>query len=98
VRDADEFERMYGAEGEWAQFFRGGVGYIGTELLHDLDEPERYLVIDRWSSIEAYNTFVSEHQAEYLRRTDEARIYYEQELRFGAFENVWHEREDSAAP
>jgi heme-degrading monooxygenase HmoA len=96
VRDAKEFERVYGAEGEWAQFFRQGDGYIGTELLRDLDEPERYLVIDRWSSIDAYNAFVSENQVEYLRRSDEARIYYEQELRFGAFENVWNA--DPAAP
>ena len=33
--------------------------------------------------------FVAEHQAEYLRRSDESRFYYLQELRFGAFENVW---------
>jgi heme-degrading monooxygenase HmoA len=88
---------VYGAEGEWAQFFRQGNGYIGTELLHDLDEPERYLVVDRWSSIDAYNAFVSVHQAEYLRRSDEARIFYAQELRFGAFENVWLD-ENPAAP
>ena len=96
MRDAEAFERIYGSEGEWAQFFRSGDGFIGTELLRDLEEPERYLVIDRWASAEAYNAFLSEHQAEYLRRSDEARVYYEQELRFGTFENVWHE--DSAAP
>ena len=96
MRDADEFERIYGAEGEWAKFFRQGNGYIGTELLRDLDEPERYLVIDRWATVDAYNTFVAEHQAEYVRRSDEAHMHYVQELRFGTFENVWHE--DPAAP
>ena len=96
VRDVEAFERVYGPEGEWAQFFRAGRGYIGTELLHDLDEPERYLVIDRWESVDAYNAFVDEHQAEYLRHSDEARMHYVQELRFGTFENVWHE--DPAAP
>ena len=29
VRDSEEFERVYGPEGEWAQFFRAGRGYIG---------------------------------------------------------------------
>jgi len=96
VRDAAEFERAYGPEGDWAQFFHGGDGYIGTELLHDVEEPERYLVIDRWTSADAYNTFVTKHQEEYLRRTDDARLNYLQELRFGTFENVWHE--DPAAP
>ena len=89
VRDAQAFERVYGPEGEWAQFFRQGSGYIGTELLHDVDEPDRYLVIDRWESAEAYNAFLSAHDAEYLRRADESRFHYVQELRFGTFENVW---------
>ena len=96
VRDAEEFERAYGPEGDWAQFFRQGPGYIGTELLHDVEEPERYLVIDRWESAEAYNAFLAAHQEEYMRRSDEARFHYVQELRFGTFENVWHE--DPAAP
>jgi heme-degrading monooxygenase HmoA len=91
VRDPEPFEHAYGPEGEWAQFFRRGTGYVGTELLHDLEEPDRYLVIDRWESIETYNTFLAENQAEYLRRSDEARFLYIQELRFGTFENVWAE-------
>ena len=90
VRDAAAFEQAYGPDGEWAEFFRQGQGYIGTELLHDLDEPERYLVVDRWESHEAYGAFVAEHEQEYLRRADEARIHYVQELRFGTFENVWN--------
>jgi heme-degrading monooxygenase HmoA len=96
VRDPEEFAGVYGPDGEWAQFFRRGVGYIGTELLHDVDEPERYLVIDRWESADAYNAFLAEFQDEYMRRSDEARFYYIQELRFGTFENVWHE--DPATP
>ena len=91
VRDPEEFERAYGPEGEWAQFFREGRGYVGTELLLDVDEPDRYLVIDRWESIEAYNTFLAENQADYVRRSDESRFHYLQELRFGTFENVWSE-------
>ena len=91
VGDSADFERVYGPEGEWAQFFREGVGYIGTELLRDIEEHDRYLVIDRWESIEAYNEFIAENQVEYLRRSDESRIYYLAELRFGAFENVWAE-------
>ena len=90
-RDPASFEQVYGSEGDWAQFFRRGHGYIGTELLRDVDEPDRYLVIDRWESIEAYNEFIAEHQVEYLRRSDESRFYYLAELRFGAFENVWAE-------
>lgn len=91
ARDRDEFERAYGPDGEWAQFFRQGDGYVGTELLRDLEEPDRYLVIDRWESAEAYDAFVAAHQADYVRRSDESRVLYLQELRFGTFANVWSE-------
>ena len=91
VRDAAAFEQAYGPEGEWAQFFRSGRGYVGTELLHDVEEPDRYLVIDRWESIDAYNAFVELHREEYMRRVDETAYLYDQELRFGTFENVWTE-------
>ena len=89
VREPETFERVYGADGEWACFFRQGAGYIGTELLRDVELPGRYLVIDRWESADAYNAFAAEHRDEYMRRVDETRFLYEQELRFGTFENVW---------
>lgn len=91
VRDAAAFERAYGADGEWAQFFRHSAGYIGTELLHDVEIPSRYLVIDRWESAEAYNAFAAKRREEYMGRVDDTRFLYDQELRFGTFENVWHD-------
>ncbi len=91
THDAEAFERVYGTEGEWAEFFRRGRGYIGTELLRDAEVPGRYLVVDRWESAEAYNAFASEHREEYMRRVDDTRFHYDQELRFGTFETVWHE-------
>jgi heme-degrading monooxygenase HmoA len=89
VRDPDAFEQAFGADGDWAQFFRLGTGYIGTELLRDVEIPSRYLVIDRWDSAEAYNAFASEHRDEYMSRVDDTRFLYDQELRFGTFQNVW---------
>jgi heme-degrading monooxygenase HmoA len=91
ARDPEEFERVYGPEGEWAQFFRSGAGYVGTELLRDAESPGRYLVVDRWDSREAYNAFVEAHREEYMRRVDDTAFLYEQELRLGTFENVWDE-------
>ena len=91
TRDVAEFERVYGTDGEWAGFFGQGRGYIGTELLRDVEAPGRYLVIDRWESADAYNTFAAAHRDEYMRRVDDTRFLYEQELRFGTFENVWGE-------
>ncbi len=89
VRDVAGFEQAYGPDGDWGQFFAGAKGYIGTELLHDVEIPSRYLVIDRWESADAYNGFAEAHREEYMRRVDDTRFTYDQELRFGTFENVW---------
>jgi heme-degrading monooxygenase HmoA len=88
VRDTAEFERVYGPDGEWAAFFRPGRGYIGTELLRDVEAPGRYLVIDRWESADAYNAFVAERREEYMERVDAMRFHYDSELRFGTFESA----------
>ena len=88
VHDAPEFERVYGNDGDWAQFFRQGRGFIGTELLRDVEAPGRYLVIDRWESADAYNAFVAERSEEYMERVDATRFQYDSELRFGTFESI----------
>ncbi len=62
-----EFESHYGPEGTWAQLFRRGTGYLGTELLKDRADPQRYLTVDRWSSHEAWLRFRDRFAAEYER-------------------------------
>ena len=89
VGDSPEFEQAYGPEGEWAKFFRTGRGYVGTEVLRDVEIPARYLVVDRWESREAYNDFVAANREEYMRRVDETAFHHAHELRIGTFENVW---------
>ena len=89
ARDPEEFEQVYGPEGSWSEFFRRGAGYVGTELLRDVEVPGRYLVLDRWESREAYQAFVEANREEYMRRVDESAFHHDQELRLGTFENVW---------
>jgi heme-degrading monooxygenase HmoA len=89
ARDPAEFEQVYGPDGEWAAFFRGGDGYVGTELLRDVEVAGRYFVLDRWESREAYQAFVEANGEEYMRRVDETAFHYDQELRLGTFESVW---------
>jgi len=87
---------VYGPEGAWAAFFRVGDGYIGTELLRDVEQPGRYFVVDRWQTRDDYNRFVEQHREEYMRRVDETAFLYRQELRLGTFENVWSDGHPSA--
>jgi enamine deaminase RidA (YjgF/YER057c/UK114 family) len=53
----EEFERIYGPDGDWAVLFRKGDGYGGTELHKSRETPRSYLVIDRWRSLDAFKQF-----------------------------------------
>ena len=87
--DGPHFEDVYGSNGAWASFFSTGTGYVGTELLRDVEQAGRYFVVDRWENRDAYNRFIVENRDEYMRRVDETAYLYRQELRLGTFENVW---------
>ena len=60
-----EFELAYGPTGEWARFFERGEGYLGTELLRDAKDRQRYITIDRWTSPATYEAFRSRWADEY---------------------------------
>ncbi|MFI5178112.1 MAG: putative quinol monooxygenase [Vicinamibacterales bacterium] len=62
---AAAFERMYGPAGEWVALFRGEAGYVGTTLQRDRLNPQRYVTIDSWASVEAWERFRAEHAAEF---------------------------------
>ena len=62
---AAEFERAYGPEGDWARLFRQSPGYRGTELLHDPQDPGRYLTLDRWDGASDFEAFKAEHGKAY---------------------------------
>ena len=80
----EAFEAVYGSDGEWARFFGGADGYVGTELLGSADG--RYLVIDRWRSAADYEAFLAAHAAEYRARGEEAARLYVGETVIGRFE------------
>ena len=61
----EEFERRYGPAGDWARLFARGHGYLGTQLLRDADDPDRYLTLDRWRSAAEWQAFRAMHAADY---------------------------------
>ena len=60
-----EFVSAYEANGDWAQPFSLAAGYRGTELLSATDNPERFITIDRWASIDDYSLFQERFGAQY---------------------------------
>ncbi len=62
-----EFEDVYRTDGSWARLFSASDGYLGTELFRSLDVPGRYLTVDRFVDLEAWQRFWSEHRSAYER-------------------------------
>jgi heme-degrading monooxygenase HmoA len=60
-----EFERHYAPNGAWVQLFRRANGYRRTELCRDLNDPLRYVTIDYWDSLAAWQAFRSEFAGEF---------------------------------
>ena len=60
-----QFESIYASNGTWAELFKKGKGYLGTELLCDEQDPCRFLTIDRWASVEEYDAFITKWHSEY---------------------------------
>jgi len=90
VRDGriSAFERHYGAEGTWAELFRGSQGYRGTILWRDKSDPRRYLTVDAWDSREAFEEMKARVAKEYARLDGQCADLTDAENYLGTFENA----------
>jgi heme-degrading monooxygenase HmoA len=84
----DDFEKVYGPDGVWAQYFRRGHGYIETELLRGASAPGNYVTIDRWDSQAAYESFRTRFAAGYSAIDQECEVLTESESELGTYELV----------
>ena len=69
-----EFERIYGADGEWTALSRRSRSFLGASFLRDLAQPTRYLLVEYWSEMLVYEKhqedFTDEVEALEQRRND----------------------------
>jgi hypothetical protein len=50
----NEFEQMYGVDGEWTRLNRQTRSYLGSSFLRDLSRASRYIVVEYWSEMLVY--------------------------------------------
>jgi len=50
----DEFEQLYGVEGEWTAMNRHSRSYLGSSFLRDQNRSSRYIVVEYWSEMLVY--------------------------------------------
>lgn len=80
-----EFEVEYGPSGGWSELFARAPGYLGTELLRDHAASGRYLVLDRWDSVEARDAFLRRWGDEYAAHSRRCERLYDSEVDLGRF-------------
>jgi heme-degrading monooxygenase HmoA len=68
----EEFERVYGADGDWARLFSSSNGYAGTELFGSLSVPGRYITVDRFTDQATWLAFLVEHREAYERLDEQS--------------------------
>lgn len=79
-----EFERTYGATGEWAAIFRQAEGYLGTNLYREVgSDTGRYVLVDRWAGKDAFLDFKVKYSSEYERFAQQATSLYRHEWFLG---------------
>jgi heme-degrading monooxygenase HmoA len=60
-----EFEKVYGPEGDWVEFFRSSPDFIATELYRSTSDPLHFVTVDSWRSRPAYESFRKSHSERY---------------------------------
>jgi heme-degrading monooxygenase HmoA len=88
-----EFEKIYSVTGAWADLFHKQKGYLGTELLHDPQDREWYITIDRWASRGDYESFLSQWKIEYQALDTQCEGLTEQETLLGEWKTIDQEKE-----
>lgn len=86
-----DFETIYASNGGWGELFRKDEGYLGTELLRDLDHAQRYITIDRWVSSRAYESFLAQWRKEYEALDAYCKDLTKHEILLGKWESDTHE-------
>jgi hypothetical protein len=59
------FVAAYGPEGAWAELFRHGTGYVGTDLFCEAGGGGRFLTVDRWVDEESWVRFLRTFRDQY---------------------------------
>jgi len=81
-----EFRAAYCAGGTWASLFQQSPGYVGTELLESVEDPDVYVTVDRWESGDAWAAFLRLRSAEYEALDRECESMTASEDEVGAFD------------
>jgi heme-degrading monooxygenase HmoA len=82
------FQKVYGPDGHWAQFFRRDPHYRETRLLRELSRPNVYVTLDFWDSREPYENFRQQNRRAYLALDRSCEALTLREKHLGSFDQI----------
>ena len=59
----EDFERLYGADGEWTRLSRRSRSFLGSSFLKDIAHDRRYLLVEYWSEMVVYERHAAAYAA-----------------------------------
>jgi len=69
---AAEFERLYGADGDWTKLSRRSRSFLGSSFLRDIGTETRYLLVEYWGEMVVYEKHLADFSDE-LQALEQAR-------------------------
>jgi len=60
----EEFERLYGADGDWTKLSRRSRSFLGSSFLRDIGSESRYLLVEYWGEMVVYEKHVADFSDE----------------------------------
>lgn len=83
-----QFIAAYAPGGTWTQLFADAPGYIGTELHRDCNDSSRFVTIDYWESVDAWEAFREKRSQAFEALDAICETYTVSEREIGRFEPV----------
>jgi quinol monooxygenase YgiN len=72
-KEREKCEAFYDPKGEWVKYFSKSPDYLGTDLLESGEGDGIFLLIDEWTSEEAFQSYLQSRQAEYHQLEEKAK-------------------------
>ncbi len=82
------FQKVYGPDGDWAQFFRRDPHFRETRLLRELSRTSVYVTLDFWDSREPYEKFRQQNREAYLALDRSCEVLTLHEKHLGSFDQI----------
>lgn len=82
------FLAAYDPGGEWTRLFSRDPSYIGTVLLHDAENENRYVTVDFWKSRADRDSFRERYSAEFESLDSRCEAFTEDEQFLGDYVEV----------